>query len=123
MDGGKGQVNIALEVLKELEINIPVCGMVKDDNHRTRGLLSSFSPILLLRIPYPYGKNHISPAQYAPGFPAPAPVVPPLESGFHLIHIQIVQRVPQILKKSFQGFGFSGNFILIMAVFLREVGS
>jgi len=38
MDGGKGQVNIALEVLEELKINIPVCGMVKDDNHRTRGL-------------------------------------------------------------------------------------
>ncbi len=38
MDGGKGQVNIALEVLKELRIAIPVCGMVKDDNHRTRGL-------------------------------------------------------------------------------------
>lgn len=38
MDGGKGQVNIALEVLDELGINIPVCGMVKDDNHRTRGL-------------------------------------------------------------------------------------
>ena len=38
MDGGKGQVNIALEVLDELHINIPVCGMVKDDNHRTRGL-------------------------------------------------------------------------------------
>lgn len=38
MDGGKGQVNIALEVLDELKINIPVCGMVKDDNHRTRGL-------------------------------------------------------------------------------------
>ncbi|WP_251493954.1 excinuclease ABC subunit UvrC [Otoolea muris] len=38
MDGGRGQVNIALEVLKELEIEIPVCGMVKDDNHRTRGL-------------------------------------------------------------------------------------
>ncbi len=38
MDGGKGQVNIALEVLKELEIDIPVCGMVKDDSHRTRGL-------------------------------------------------------------------------------------
>lgn len=38
MDGGKGQVNIALEVLGELHINIPVCGMVKDDNHRTRGL-------------------------------------------------------------------------------------
>lgn len=38
MDGGKGQVNIALEVLEELAIHIPVCGMVKDDNHRTRGL-------------------------------------------------------------------------------------
>ena len=38
MDGGKGQVNIALEVLTRLEINIPVCGMVKDDKHRTRGL-------------------------------------------------------------------------------------
>ncbi len=38
MDGGKGQVNIALEVLRELKIDIPVCGMVKDDNHRTRGL-------------------------------------------------------------------------------------
>ncbi len=38
MDGGKGQVNIALEVLTELNINIPVCGMVKDDFHRTRGL-------------------------------------------------------------------------------------
>lgn len=38
MDGGRGQVNIALEVLAELKITIPVCGMVKDDNHRTRGL-------------------------------------------------------------------------------------
>lgn len=38
MDGGKGQVNIALEVLDALGLNIPVCGMVKDDNHRTRGL-------------------------------------------------------------------------------------
>ncbi len=38
MDGGRGQVNIALSVLKELQIHIPVCGMVKDDNHRTRGL-------------------------------------------------------------------------------------
>lgn len=38
MDGGKGQVNIALQVLKELSLNIPVCGMVKDDKHRTRGL-------------------------------------------------------------------------------------
>ena len=38
MDGGKGQVNIALQVLSELHLDIPVCGMVKDDNHRTRGL-------------------------------------------------------------------------------------
>lgn len=38
MDGGRGQVNIALEVLQELGLNIPVCGMVKDDHHRTRGL-------------------------------------------------------------------------------------
>ena len=38
MDGGKGQVNVAKQVLEELHINIPVCGMVKDDNHRTRGL-------------------------------------------------------------------------------------
>ncbi|WP_026496291.1 excinuclease ABC subunit UvrC [Butyrivibrio sp. WCD3002] len=38
MDGGRGQVNICLRVLDELGINIPVCGMVKDDNHRTRGL-------------------------------------------------------------------------------------
>ena len=38
MDGGRGQVNIALKVLDELRLNIPVCGMVKDDNHRTRGL-------------------------------------------------------------------------------------
>jgi len=38
MDGGRGQVNIALSVLEELGIDIPVCGMVKDDNHRTRGI-------------------------------------------------------------------------------------
>lgn len=38
MDGGRGQVNIALEVLQKLNLNIPVCGMVKDDHHRTRGL-------------------------------------------------------------------------------------
>ena len=38
MDCGKGQVNIALEVLDELHLSIPVCGMVKDDHHRTRGL-------------------------------------------------------------------------------------
>ena len=38
MDGGRGQVNIALEVLEKLGLDIPVCGMVKDDKHRTRGL-------------------------------------------------------------------------------------
>ncbi len=38
MDGGRGQVNIALKVLDKLGISIPVCGMVKDDHHRTRGL-------------------------------------------------------------------------------------
>lgn len=38
MDGGRGQVNVALKVLDKLNIHIPVCGMVKDDNHRTRGL-------------------------------------------------------------------------------------
>ena len=38
MDGGRGQVNIALKVLDNLHLNIPVCGMVKDDHHRTRGL-------------------------------------------------------------------------------------
>lgn len=38
MDGGRGQVNVALRVLEKLGLEIPVCGMVKDDNHRTRGL-------------------------------------------------------------------------------------
>lgn len=38
MDGGKGQVNVALRVLEKFNLNIPVCGMVKDDHHRTRGL-------------------------------------------------------------------------------------
>ncbi|MCT4542448.1 MAG: excinuclease ABC subunit UvrC [Vallitalea sp.] len=38
MDGGKGQVNIALKVLDKLGLSIPICGMVKDDKHRTRGL-------------------------------------------------------------------------------------
>ena len=38
MDGGRGQVNIAKAVLEELGLDIPVCGMVKDDSHRTRGL-------------------------------------------------------------------------------------
>jgi excinuclease ABC subunit C len=39
MDGGKGQVNVALEVLKSFSIDIPVCGMVKDDKHNSRGLV------------------------------------------------------------------------------------
>ena len=53
MDGGRGQVNIALEVLNELNINIPVCGMVKDDNHRTRGLY--FNNVELPIDPYSEG--------------------------------------------------------------------
>lgn len=47
MDGGRGQVNIALAVLEELKIHIPVCGMVKDDNHRTRGLYYNNEEILI----------------------------------------------------------------------------
>ena len=39
MDGGKGQVNIALEVMQELNLEIPVMGLVKDNNHRTRGII------------------------------------------------------------------------------------
>ncbi len=39
MDGGKGQIGIALKVLQQLKLNIPVCGMVKDDHHNTRGLI------------------------------------------------------------------------------------
>lgn len=46
MDGGKGQVNVALRVLKALHLDIPVCGMVKDDNHRTRGLYYQNQEIL-----------------------------------------------------------------------------
>ena len=46
MDGGKGQVNVAKRVLKELHLDIPVCGMVKDDNHRTRGLYFENDEIL-----------------------------------------------------------------------------
>ena len=38
MDGGRGQVNVALGVMEKLGLDIPVCGMVKDDFHRTRGL-------------------------------------------------------------------------------------
>ncbi|HBJ2612455.1 TPA: excinuclease ABC subunit UvrC [Clostridium botulinum] len=47
MDGGKGQVNIALEVLNSFNINIPVCGMVKDDKHRTRGLIYNGEEIII----------------------------------------------------------------------------
>lgn len=47
MDGGKGQVNVALKVLEELGLNIPVCGMVKDDNHRTRGLYFNNQEIVI----------------------------------------------------------------------------
>jgi excinuclease ABC subunit C len=47
MDGGKGQVNIALEVLNNLNIDIPVCGMVKDDKHNTRGLIYNNNEVLL----------------------------------------------------------------------------
>lgn len=39
IDGGKGQVNIVLKVLKDLGINIPVCGLVKDNFHKTRGII------------------------------------------------------------------------------------
>lgn len=46
MDGGRGQVNVALQVLEKLHLNIPVCGMVKDDNHRTRGLYYQNQEIL-----------------------------------------------------------------------------
>ncbi|KGO14333.1 excinuclease ABC subunit UvrC [Clostridium botulinum] len=47
MDGGKGQINIALEVLNTFNINIPVCGMVKDNKHRTRGLIYNGEEIII----------------------------------------------------------------------------
>ncbi len=49
MDGGRGQVNIALDVLDKLQLNIPVCGMVKDDSHRTRGLYFNNTEIAIDR--------------------------------------------------------------------------
>ncbi len=49
IDGGKGQVNIALEVLKDFGIEIPVCGLVKDDKHRTRGIIFNNEEILIRR--------------------------------------------------------------------------
>ncbi|MBN3347199.1 excinuclease ABC subunit C [Clostridium botulinum] len=47
MDGGKGQINIALEVLNTFNIDIPVCGMVKDNKHRTRGLIYNGEEIII----------------------------------------------------------------------------
>ena len=49
MDGGKGQVNIALEVLNKLGINIPVCGLVKDDRHGTRGIIYNNNELMINR--------------------------------------------------------------------------
>ena len=49
MDGGKGQVNIALEVLETLNINIPVCGLVKDDKHQTRGIVYNNKELIINR--------------------------------------------------------------------------
>lgn len=47
MDGGKGQVNVAVEVLKNFDIDIPVCGMVKDDKHNTRGIIYNNEELLI----------------------------------------------------------------------------
>lgn len=49
MDGGKGQVNVALEVLESLNINIPVCGLVKDDKHQTRGIVYNNNELIINR--------------------------------------------------------------------------
>ena len=49
MDGGKGQVNVALEVLEKLGINIPVCGLVKDDYHATRGIIYNNEELIINR--------------------------------------------------------------------------
>ncbi|MCQ2015460.1 excinuclease ABC subunit UvrC [Clostridium butyricum] len=49
MDGGKGQVNVALEVLQKLGINIPVCGLVKDDHHSTRGIIYNNKELIINR--------------------------------------------------------------------------
>lgn len=49
MDGGKGQVNIALEVLDKLNISIPVCGLVKDDKHQTRGIIYNNKELIINR--------------------------------------------------------------------------
>ena len=47
MDGGKGQVNVALEVLQSLNIDIPVCGLVKDDKHQTRGIINNNNELII----------------------------------------------------------------------------
>lgn len=47
MDGGKGQVNVALEVLQSLNIDIPVCGLVKDDKHQTRGIICNNNELII----------------------------------------------------------------------------
>ena len=49
MDGGKGQINVALEVLNELNIDIPVCGLVKDDKHQTRGIIYNNTELIINR--------------------------------------------------------------------------
>ena len=49
MDGGKGQINIALEVIRDLNINIPVCGLVKDDKHATRGIIYNNEELIINR--------------------------------------------------------------------------
>ena len=49
MDGGIGQINIALEVLRDLNINIPVCGLVKDDKHATRGIIYNNEELIINR--------------------------------------------------------------------------
>ena len=49
MDGGKGQVNVAIEVLKSLNIDIPVCGLVKDDKHQTRGIVYNNNELIINR--------------------------------------------------------------------------
>ena len=49
MDGGKGQVNVALQVLEKLNISIPVCGLVKDDKHQTRGIIYNNKELIINR--------------------------------------------------------------------------
>ena len=49
MDGGKGQINVALDVLNKLNINIPVCGLVKDNKHQTRGIIFNNEEFIINR--------------------------------------------------------------------------